>query len=255
MWRHSFSKTCRIRIPAHVVREILKINLRLSFKKGKSRPFGICKDKQWITKGLFAVRLTKALSKFQILVNIDETLLSRYTKATHSWLAKGKECSVSNIWIVNSTSLITAITPTGSVFAAVTRGSVTANTFEEFLKNLDNFTSSDWGWSLQDWLILMDNAATHRSKTVKGYVEEQKLNIAFIPTYSPEWAPIEKYFSLLKRIIVEKRRGRTTNFKTQSSMDLIGKSMEYIPQAAVTNLWRNLMSELRSTIDRIGNLL
>ena len=69
----------------------MKKELRLSFKKGKSRPFKLDFIKQNYTKSLFAVKIIKKLDKFSTLINIDETLFSRQTKITHSWLLKEKE--------------------------------------------------------------------------------------------------------------------------------------------------------------------
>ena len=135
------------------------------------------------------------MNDFSILINIDETLFSRATKTTHSWLLKGEECTINNIWYSNSCSLITAITSTGSIYASTYSGSVDGSTFVEFLKGLKSFIQSTAFWNTSDYLILIDNAPTHHSKTVKTFVEQEKMNIAFIPSYSPELAPIEKYFS------------------------------------------------------------
>ena len=41
---------------------------------------------------------------------------------------------------------------------------------------------------------------------MKSFIEELGVHVAFIPTYSPELAPVEKYFALLKDII---RRDKT----------------------------------------------
>ena len=78
------------------------------------------------------------------------------------------------------------------------------SSFVEFLKGLKSFIQSTACWNTSDYLILIDNAPTHHSKTVKTLVEQEKMNIAFIPSYLPELAPIEKYLSLLKRITIKR---------------------------------------------------
>ena len=99
----------RVSIPIHIIKDTMRRFLNLSFKKGKSKPIGIDYIKQFSTKSLFAVRLVKEINNFSVLINIDETLFSRATKSVYSWLEKGKEWTISNIWWSNSISLLTAI--------------------------------------------------------------------------------------------------------------------------------------------------
>lgn len=48
-------------------------------------------------------------------------------------------------------------------------------------------------------VLLMDNVAFHKSKKLRELVEENNLQILFIPPYSPRCNPIEEVFSLIKR--------------------------------------------------------
>ena len=245
----------RVNIPTHVIRETMKKELRLSFKKGKSRPFKLDFIKQNYTKSLFAVKIIKKLDKFSTLINIDETLFSRQTKITHSWLLKGKEWTVKNIWSSNSWSVITAITSTGSVYALCFCCSITGKIFAEFLKELNKFIKNKLLISSKDWLIFMDNASTHRSSIVKEVIKQEKLNVAFIPAYSPELAPIEKYFSLLKKTTIKETQGSFINWKNEKSLNEIDKSIQKIPSIVVVHIWRHLMHELRNILDFIFNLI
>ena len=47
----------------------------------------------------------------------------------------------------------------------------------------------------------MGNASSHRTKTVKGFLDSCKAHITFIPSYLLELAPVEKYFGVLKDLI------------------------------------------------------
>ena len=66
--------------------------------------------------------------------------------------------------------------------------------FADFLKSLKSFIQDEMKSNPKDRLILMDNVSIHRSKIMKDIIHQEKLNIAFIPAFSPELAPIEKYF-------------------------------------------------------------
>ena len=50
----------------------------------------------------------------------------------------------------------------------------------------------------KDAVIVMDNAAFHRKKQLFKIVEKQKKTLIFLPAYSPELNPIEKFWSFLK---------------------------------------------------------
>ena len=64
--------------------KIMKEHCRLSYKKGKSRPFGVNIVKQKLFKQYFAVKISQSILSFEVLLNIDETTFSRDTKITHS---------------------------------------------------------------------------------------------------------------------------------------------------------------------------
>ena len=47
----------------------------------------------------------------------------------------------------------------------------------------------------------MDNMRTHHSRTVKKVIEELKINVIFLPPYSPDFNPIEKMWSKIKSVL------------------------------------------------------
>lgn len=50
-------------------------------------------------------------------------------------------------------------------------------------------------------VLILDNAAIHRSKGVKDMVEARGARILFLPPYTPEWNPIEMMWSKMKAIL------------------------------------------------------
>ena len=48
-------------------------------------------------------------------------------------------------------------------------------------------------------VIVMDNASFHRKKKLKELAEAQNIKLIFLPPYSPELNPIEKFWAILKR--------------------------------------------------------
>lgn len=47
----------------------------------------------------------------------------------------------------------------------------------------------------------MDNMRIHHAKAVKAVVEELKINVTFLPPYSPDLNPIEMMWSKIKAIL------------------------------------------------------
>ena len=57
----------------------------------------------------------------------------------------------------------------------------------------------------KDSIVVMDNATFHRKKYLKEIAEQYKVNIVFLPPYSPELNPIEHFWHWLKKKISDLR--------------------------------------------------
>ena len=122
-----------------------------------------------LLKCLFAILIIPHLSEFEMLINIDESSFSRTLKLTHSCLKKGKAWKLGNIWSSSSTSIITAFTSRGNVFAANTKGSVNSSMFLDFMAKLRIFIRGSCNIQEDRCLFILDNASTHRSAKVVEY--------------------------------------------------------------------------------------
>ena len=59
-----------------------------------------------------------------------------------------------------------------------------------FIKNINNFSNNT---------ILHDNLRVHHANLLKDYCKSTKINLLYTPAYSPDFNPIERVFSELKR--------------------------------------------------------
>jgi transposase len=57
-------------------------------------------------------------------------------------------------------------------------------------------------------IVLMDNLSVHTSKWVRELIEEQGCELWLLPSYSPEFNPIEEAFSKVKNLL-RKAKART----------------------------------------------
>ena len=237
-----------LEIKETTIRRILIESLGMAYKKGLARIVNFDEEFQDRIKQWFAIKLWKVLDRFELLINIDESSFSRLTKKDFSWIPKGKEQIIKNIWFRNSWSLMTAITTSGSVLAAKSDCSITSELFIEFLTKLDRFVQ-DEKTSLQNCLIILDNASIHRSAKAREYMKNEGLNIAFIPQYSLEMAPVEHYFSKLKQVVVDQWRGKSVDWKSSESNKLLKRWMLSIPSKMVRRIWTSFTKELSKYID------
>ena len=53
-------------------------------------------------------------------------------------------------------------------------------------------------------IVIMDNASFHRSQRTKDLIESVNCRIIFLPPYSPDLNPIEKFWANMKRWIKDK---------------------------------------------------
>lgn len=55
-------------------------------------------------------------------------------------------------------------------------------------------------------IVVMDNASFHRSQRTHQLIESKGCSIKYLPPYSPDYNPIENYWSILKNRIKKIRR-------------------------------------------------
>ena len=50
-------------------------------------------------------------------------------------------------------------------------------------------------------IVIMDNLGSHKSQAIRDSITEQGAHLLFLPPYSPDLNPIEKFFSKLKTLL------------------------------------------------------
>ena len=93
------------------------------------------------------------------------------------------------------TSLLAARMPGGGLEATqLWEGTCNSEIFNDWLKNrLGPFLSPDH-------VVVMDNAAFHKSDKTRQIIRDQGATLLYLPPYSPDLNPIEHDFAALKKI-------------------------------------------------------
>ncbi len=123
---------------------------------------------------------------------------SRYARAPRGERAHGK---APRNWGKNVT-LISSITLSGMGPSMSIEGSSDTESFGLYMR--DVLAPQLKGGQI----VVMDNLSVHRSKWVRELVEEQGCQLWLLPSYSPDFNPIEEAFSKVKGLL--RRAGART---------------------------------------------
>ena len=116
----------------------------------------------------------------------DETGVRNNSQHGRSYAPKGRTPVKKSMSKRFSVNMISSLTNQGRVEFMIYTGTINADRFIEFLKQLIKNKN-------KKIFLILDNLRVHHSKIVKEWVEENKESIAlfFLPSYSPEKNPDE----------------------------------------------------------------
>jgi transposase len=137
------------------------------------------------------------------LVFVDESstniaLTPRYARAPKGERAYAK---APRNWGKNVT-LISSITSEGMGPSMSIEGSSDTESFRLYMREILAPTLN------RGQIILMDNLSVHKSKWVRELIEERGCELWLLPSYSPDFNPIEEAFSKVKNLL-RKEKART----------------------------------------------
>ena len=232
----------------------MKEDLMLFYKIGKSRQVRYDFNRNVMTKSYFTIRMTKLLPIIDVIVNIDEAWFFHKTSTTRSWLRRGMDKTITNIKYSGTLSLILAITSSGWTFNATVTGNINSNLFIKYLKEILRFLEEKHKTKKERILILLDNATSHRAKVVKKFLDSWGSFVAFIPPYSPELAPVEKYFRVLKNRVNKSKATTIVNLKLKEGVDFVSRCIKLIELATI-RMWSTFFREIQSWLDHLSNYI
>lgn len=158
------------------------------------------------------------------LVFIDESgvnlaLTRLYARALKGIRARGKrpEKRGKNI------SIIGAMTVKGVLASFNVFGPTDGITFEAFIKQ--RLVPKLW----KNACVVMDNCSIHYGKEIKKAIEEAGAKVIYLPPYSPEFSPIENFWSKVKTIL--RKVGARTYQDLEQAID------EAFQQVSEKDIW------------------
>jgi transposase len=140
----------------------------------------------------------------QALVYIDESGIETSMCKERGWGKKSKRLiGKKSGKHYQRTNIIAGLVNNKPIAAMVFNGSCNTELFENWV---EKFLIKELK---PGQVVIMDNAAFHQSKKTRQFIESAGCKLIFLPPYSPDLNPIEKFWANMKRWI----RNNIANFK------------------------------------------
>ena len=119
---------------------------------------------------------------------------------------------------------------------------------EDFCCNLIILKKFIEWWLQLDWNnadIWLDNATVHSVNMTKTVAYLLGLRLKFLPPYSPNLAPVEIVFGVMKRYLVTQSSIGLIHFNRKTGIETIQRSMAKLIPTFVVKLWIRFIKEGR----------
>jgi transposase len=94
-----------------------------------------------------------------------------------------------------NTTLLSSMTIEGMGPSMAVEGATTAGVFEAYVRKV-------LAPSLEEGqIVVMDNLGAHRPKRVRELIEARGCELMYLPSYSPDYNPIEEAFAKIKNLL------------------------------------------------------
>jgi transposase len=94
-----------------------------------------------------------------------------------------------------NTTLLSSMSLEGMGASLTVEGSTTARVFETYVEKV-------LAPSLKEGqVVVMDNLSAHKPKRIRELIEQQGCELVYLPSYSPDYNPIEEAFAKIKHLL------------------------------------------------------
>ena len=174
---------------------------------------------------------------------MDETTINSDTNSNYTWLIRCTSGSVKNICINDWGNLITTISSTGSSYSAITKWTTDSRVIMEYLKNLFQMVQNREHIPPNKTQLVLDNTPYHRTGFVMNFFKSSGIEYMFFLLYTPELAPVEKFFAQLKSKIIGSRDDNVMIHKEEGTRKIKSGLVGITPER-VRKIWGSFYAEI-----------
>ena len=124
---HEIKLKSSLSVPYHKIREIMKNEFNMSYKRVNARPKRDANGTTFAEWCLFSAKFIETISDDHLTINIDECSVGRSCKTNYSWGLKGCNIEWENINTTGSIGLVMAIFSNGCWFWMTTNENINSN--------------------------------------------------------------------------------------------------------------------------------
>ena len=138
------------------------------------------------------------------LVFANESHFNRLTmKRPYAWSKRGERASRHQFQFRGAKySILPALSLDGILHVDVIENAITGADFHRFVEGLLPLMNK---WPLPRSVLVIDDALIHKVDGIRELVEERGMRLLYLPSYSPDFNPIEHSFSSIKTWLHENR--------------------------------------------------
>lgn len=180
---------------------VIKLLHRLgfSYKKPKLIPGKIDLDKQELFKLEYSL-LKGNLAKSEAIYFMDSVHPQYQTRAKFGWIRKNVVKTLPSFSGWKRKHIIGAIDLKDLNVITTNNPKVNGEHIIAFLKKLEEKNTDK-----SKIYLICDNAGYHRSKKVREYLQNTRIDLLFLPPYSPNLNPIERLWKFMHSIVTNNR--------------------------------------------------
>ncbi len=152
------------------------------------------------------------------LLFVDEMGTNTSLSPVYAWAKKGQRayCSVPRNRGKNTT-VLSSMSVEGMGPSLTVEGATTSAVFEAYVEQVLAPTLRN------GQVVVMDNLSAHKGERVRELIEERGCELIYLPSYSPDFNPIEEAFSKIKGL-VRKAEARTR----EALVEAIGSALSAV---------------------------
>ena len=188
-----------------------------------------------IKREIHRIRFLKNVKEDDLVINIDECNVSQDTHSHKSWILKGKRISLEFEFYTHNFNYFLNL----KWWLEFLLYSLELNQLSKVYRILIKFKeiySKKWRINKRIVIILLDNASFYTAKQTIEFLKKNFSDSVFITQYSPQNAPVENFFSILKSKLCTQAKGLSVNFPSSKWIKRVEEWLNKIKVKEILNI-------------------
>lgn len=167
--------------------------------------------------------LEKERKTDEVILFMDGVHPQHNTTRSKVWIRKGKEKHIKSNTGRSRINLNGIYNPATQDILVHESKTINAESTIEFFKQIEDYYEAT---KIKRIRIIVDNAKYYKNKTVKKYIETSRIELLFLPPYSPNLNLIERVWKLLRKKVINSHYYDTFDKFRNAVLDFFNNSVD-----------------------------